>query len=120
MGEVKERINFDTLENIREFECCYNKKADALFLQVEPPLPATSVDWDGELWIRINPETGEITGIEIENFKRFFVKKYPFIKSISMEVLKVFLVMLIRGEGGIPTLTGKEFYRNLNKTCAVR
>ena len=37
--------------------------------------PAISHDIEGEFWLRIVPDTNEIIGIEIEDFKHF-LKKY--------------------------------------------
>lgn len=117
MEEVGKRVNFDTLANIRKFESCYNKKADALLLQIEPPLPATSVDWEGELWIRINPETGEITGIEIENFKRCFAKKYEIVKGLTEEQFKEFLIFFIHNSEKVGSFGRETLYSNLERTC---
>jgi len=68
------------------FLCVYHDDEDSLFLRPEPPVPATSVDWNGEFWVRIKPGTGEIVGIEIENFESVFIKKYPAMALIWKQV----------------------------------
>jgi hypothetical protein len=71
-------IDFQALSKRMEtFICSYHLKEDTLFLHSDPPRPATSFDWDGNFWIRFDPETREVVGIEIENFESVFIKKYP-------------------------------------------
>jgi len=48
---------------------------DSLFFG--KPRPAVSIDCDGEFWIRVDPSTGEIVGLEIEDFESVFLKKHP-------------------------------------------
>jgi hypothetical protein len=36
-----------------------------------------SLDVDDELWVRFDPDTGEIVGFEVEDFKRIFLKRNP-------------------------------------------
>ena len=55
----------------------YHEDEDTLFIRPEEPEPAVSMDWNGELWFRVNPETNELVGIEIENFETVFLKTYP-------------------------------------------
>lgn len=72
------QIDFGSLaKRVSSFVCVYHKDEDTFFLRTEPPLPAVSMDWDGELWIRIEPNTGEIVGIEIDNFEAIFLEKHP-------------------------------------------
>jgi hypothetical protein len=70
-------IDFDTLPNLLKYEPTYHKREDVFFIMPRKPQPATSVDWNGELWIRVNPETGEVLGLEIEDFESIFLKKHP-------------------------------------------
>lgn len=77
----------------------YNKKRDILFMQVKNPPPAISIDCDGMFWVRINPENKEVVGIEIEGYRKVFLKrcrkleriepepKQPFFDNISRELL---------------------------------
>jgi uncharacterized protein YuzE len=71
------KIDWDTLPNTLNFETKYDKAEDILFLHSKDDRPAISVDCDGEFWVRIDPHNGEILGIEIEDFKRVFLKKHP-------------------------------------------
>jgi hypothetical protein len=71
-------IDFQSFsKQVESFVCSYHKKEDTLFLRLDPPRPATSFDWDGKFWIRFDPETREVVGLEIENFESVFIKKYP-------------------------------------------
>ncbi|MFC1980341.1 DUF2283 domain-containing protein [Chloroflexota bacterium] len=70
-------INWDTIDNMLEFDVTYDKATDILFMQTKENRPAISIDCDGEYWIRVDPQSGEILGIEIEDFKSVFLKKHP-------------------------------------------
>lgn len=72
------KIDFSTLvDRIKTFYPVYHNDEDVLFLRPDTPQPATSFDLEGELWIRVNPGTGEIVGLEIEDFEKIFLKKHP-------------------------------------------
>ena len=66
-----------TLDNVRSFTPEYDAETDTLFLSPDNPRVATSVDCAGELWIRVDPESGEIVGVEIEDFEGVFIKNHP-------------------------------------------
>ena len=70
-------IDFTTLGNVRDFELVYYDSEDTLFIRPPKARPGTSLDWEGELWLRIDLETHEIVGLEIEDFESVFLKKYP-------------------------------------------
>ena len=59
------------------FRMVYDKRHDTLFIRGAVPRPATSVDLDGEIWLRMDPLTGEILGFEIEDFVRVFLARHP-------------------------------------------
>ena len=69
-------IDWDTVRNLQDFEAHYDKKTDMLLIQTNEDRYAVSVDCDGEFWVRVDPKNGEILGIEIEDFKKVFLKKY--------------------------------------------
>jgi len=60
-----------------KFGMVYDKRHDTLFIRSAVPRPATSVDLDGEVWMRMDPLTGEILGFEIEDFVRVFLARHP-------------------------------------------
>jgi len=70
-------INFHTLDNIKNMLPYYNQSQDIFYLTDEKPRPATSYDMDGLFWLRIDIETGEIVGLQIDNFESVFIKKHP-------------------------------------------
>ena len=89
MGEksIKYKINWETVSNIVDFDVEYNEEDDILYMQSRKQLPAVSVDCDGEFWCRINPETGEILGIEIEDFQRVYLRNHPeLLKEMTADV----------------------------------
>jgi uncharacterized protein YuzE len=82
MGEIIDNpeqlpILLGSLKNIKNFIPLYDPKRDVFFIRSEKAKPATSFDWEGELWIRMDPISGEIVGLEIENFESIFLKKHP-------------------------------------------
>lgn len=70
-------IRYKTLENLKSYKPLYRKDIDAFYLRSEPNRPATSYDINGILWLRIDIETGDIVGIQIDDFESVFLKKFP-------------------------------------------
>jgi hypothetical protein len=64
-------------ELLLQFKVHYQKKYDTLQLRLEPARQAVNVDVAGEFWLRVDPETKEIVGVEIEDFTRGFLVRYP-------------------------------------------
>jgi len=54
----------------------YDKRFDTFFVSPIEPMPAVSVDWNGEFWLRV-ASNGDIVGLEVENFERVFLAKRP-------------------------------------------
>jgi hypothetical protein len=72
-------IKYETILNLKHLIPSYDKKFDTFFVTPISPIPAVSVDWDGELWIRVTSK-GEIVGLEVDNFEKVFLAKYPEVK----------------------------------------
>ena len=53
----------------------YDSTTDMLYFR-RAPAPAVSVAIDGELWLRADPDTGEVYGFEIEAFEEHFLKRH--------------------------------------------
>ena len=124
MGEansIMNEVDFNTVENIRSFVPDYDKVADSLLLQPHEPDPAVSVDWNGEMWLRINPENGEIIGVEIEDYKKFFARKYrKYIRGIRVTdpSIKKFVIFLLRGGMRATPFTKKDFIKALERVSS--
>jgi uncharacterized protein YuzE len=112
------RIDYSTTDNIRSFVSTYDKEIDSLIIQPKKPVPAISIDWDGDFWVRVNPLSGEIVGIEIENYKQFFAKKYhPLLagqKPTSHTLREVIIALLALGS---KPFTKKTFIADLETVC---
>ena len=54
----------------------YDKRADILTVSPRHPRPAISIEAEG-LWVRLDPTTGAILGLEIEDFRTVFLVKHP-------------------------------------------
>jgi hypothetical protein len=75
--EETPNINLETADNIKDFDLVYHDDEDVLFIRPMEVRPATSLDWEGVLWVRVDPVSGEIVGLEIDEFEGIFLKKYP-------------------------------------------
>jgi hypothetical protein len=71
------QIDLNSLKELKDLRCIYHKKEDTLFIRPEKPSPAISVDWNGEIWIRVDINNSKIVGLEIEDFESIFLKKHP-------------------------------------------
>ncbi len=69
-------VNWHSIDNLSKAGIKYHSEEDVLFLQIGKPRPATSIDCNGEMWIRVDPTNGEIVGIEIEDFESVFIKSH--------------------------------------------
>ena len=56
-----------------EFE---DEEGDSLMVLFVDNRPATSQDVKGELWIRYDSHTGEVIGIEIDDFEQLFLAEF--------------------------------------------
>ena len=75
-------------ESETEFDLSYDAKND-IFQMVRRSFagrPAVSLDVDGEFWLRMDPETGEIFGVEIEDFEGNFLVTNPQLRAGWPEV----------------------------------
>lgn len=80
--EDSPQFNEHTIENLKTTTIVYHSDEDTFFIRPETPQPAVSFDIGGELWIRYDPNTKDVIGIEIENFETVFLKKHPEIAKI--------------------------------------
>ena len=55
---------------------CEDDEADSLLVLFTENRPATSQDVKGELWIRYDSCTGDIIGIEIDDFEQLFLSEF--------------------------------------------
>ena len=53
----------------------YDSETDMLYFR-RIGAPAVSVSIDGELWLRVDPDSGEVYGFEIEAFEAHFLKRH--------------------------------------------
>jgi hypothetical protein len=80
------KFNLTTLKTLSKYVPVYHEGQDTLFIRPEKPLPATSVDWNGEVWIRVSLDTGDIIGLEIEYFESVFLNKHPEVAKVWKDV----------------------------------
>ncbi len=59
------------------FAYSYDKHRDVLFMHLIPKRAAVSLDVSGVAWIRYLPISGEVVGLEIEDFEQVFLKRFP-------------------------------------------
>lgn len=65
------------LQAFVHFKGVYNARVDTLCLSLTPKRPGVSLDVGGHYWIRFDPETHEVIGVEVEDFERVFLARYP-------------------------------------------
>lgn len=71
-------VHIESLKrNMKSFVPLYLQDIDTLIFQPEKPIPAISVDCNGDMYLRVDPKTKEIVGVEIEDFEEYFIVKYP-------------------------------------------
>ena len=58
-------------------ERSYDKQRDIFFVYSTPKQPAVSLDVGGHTWIRFDPTTEQVLEIEVEDFEKVFLVKYP-------------------------------------------
>jgi len=80
------QFNEQSLKNLISSVPIYHPDEDTFFIHPENPSPAVSYDWEGEIWIRFDPKTKEVVGLEIENFESIFIKKHPEVAKIWKEI----------------------------------
>lgn len=114
---LRNKIDYNTIDNIMSFVSSYDKEADSLIIRPKKPVPATSIDWDGDFWVRIDSDSGEIVGIEIEDYKEFFSKKYSMLRgfAVTSPAIKDFVIALLKL--GPKPFTKKDFIADLKTAC---
>jgi hypothetical protein len=82
-----------------DFVVSYDRKHDILLMirRSMSHKPAVSVDVNGEFWLRMDPESGEVFGVEIEDFEGHFLKEHPKLGVSWPEVRR-----LLRKQAGAP------------------
>jgi hypothetical protein len=93
-------IDFDTFDNIKGYTFSFDRELDTLYWLSMPVQAATSIDRDG-VWYRVTPQTGKITGIEIEDFESVFLKKHPELEPSWKQVRKT----VIKDKADASTIT---------------
>ena len=68
------------IEAFTNFGKSYDKQRDLLSIYRVPKRPAVSLDVKGHFWIRFDPETGDVLGLEFEDFEQVFLVHYPELK----------------------------------------
>jgi hypothetical protein len=85
MGTQIAKPNFDikleTVNNLKNLIPSYDKKFDVFYISPIKSIPAVSVDWNGEMWLRV-ASNGDIVGLEVENFEKVFLAKYPEVRAV--------------------------------------
>ena len=59
----------------------YDAETDMLYVR-RISAPAVSVSIDGELWLRVSPDSGEVYGFEIEAFEEDFLKRHHDLRTL--------------------------------------
>ena len=69
-------LKWDELR-ILAFQFAYDQERDTLFLREEPKRAAVSLPMGQDAWVRYDPQTLEIVGVEVEDFEKVFLVHHP-------------------------------------------
>ena len=72
--------------SLQNAQMLYDRDGDMLIIRLGSSRPATSVHIAGELWLRMDPVAGDVTGFEIEDFEAVFLKRHPTLGVIWSEI----------------------------------
>lgn len=86
-----------------EFAYSFDKQRDILFMHLLPKRPAVSLDVSGMLWVRFDPSSGEVVGLEIEDFEHVFLERHPEL-ALAWPQIKPRIIKLPKRDG--PDLEG--------------
>ncbi len=75
--EVAPKMTRKTLDALKKMTLRYNSDEDVLYLKDDNNVPAVSYDWNGEIWVRFEPVSRKVIGLEIEDFESAFIRKHP-------------------------------------------
>ena len=64
-------------ERLAAFSCFYDVKDDVLFAHENPNPPAVSLPVGREAWLRYDPATLQVVGMEIEDYEKRFLPSHP-------------------------------------------
>ncbi len=84
------------VDEFPKFARSFDSERDILFVHKSPKPAAISLDVGGHLWIRYIPVTGEVVGLEIEDFEAVFLARYPELH-LSWEKVKPFITKQSKG-----------------------
>lgn len=113
--DIEYKIDCDTIDNIHDYKPEYIKDTDTLYLVPSPIPESISIDFGGAFWVMTIPETGEIVGVHIDNYKRYFSKRYSPIlrgKRVTDPVIKSLVIAIMKQ--GADSYTKKDFTRDLD------
>ncbi len=114
-ADIEYKIDCDTIDNIHDFEPEYVKDTDTLYFVPSPIPESISIDFEGEFWVMTIPETGNIVGVHIDNYKRYFSKRYGKYlrgKRVTDPVIKQVVIAIMKT--GADSYTRKDYARDLD------
>ena len=118
---VKDKINYKSIDNMFVFITKYDKESDTLTFRPKKAEPSVSVNFNDDFWVRVNPETNNIVGIDVENYKTYFSKKYhEYLRGrrINDPFIKLFVATLLKFPSGIKSFTRESFLQDLKRVSA--
>ena len=69
-----------TEERAASFEFSYDAQMDVLYIRAVPPPPALSLPIGQCVWLRYDPQTLEVVGMEVEDFEKTVLVQNPNLK----------------------------------------
>jgi len=92
MGQAVEwatrREPFLDFASIKALEFSYHGEDDTAFVHVHQPRPAVSLDVGGDMWLRVDPDTDEVVGLEVHAFAKGFLIRHSKIATFADDTMK--------------------------------
>ena len=78
----------------KEMRMIYDDEGDVLDVSIGVPIAAVSREMDDDFFVRIEPNSGEVVGFSILNFKKWFKnskdeKVLPLIGTLSLQTIRL-------------------------------
>ena len=64
-------------QSLAEFSCFYDIEDDVFFAHENPNPPAVSLPVGRHAWLRYDPDTRKVVGMEVEDYERLFLARHP-------------------------------------------
>ncbi len=115
---IKDDIDYKTIDNVAGFIQEYDKDSDTLTLCPKVIIPSISVDFNGDFWVRVDTRNGSIVGVDIEDYKEYFAKKYSKYlrgRKVTDKYITLLVLKLLEHHAELKPYTKGDYLKDLDK-----